>query len=98
MNKGELITRVSEKTNCTKASVAEIINAAIGETVDELAGGGNLQIVGFGTFSTVKRAARTGHNPQTGKEIKIAAKNAPKFKAGKELKDRVASGKKAKKK
>lgn len=89
MNKSELIAAMAEKSGLTQADAGKALNAfceAVGET---LANGGDVQITGFGGFGISERAARTGRNPQTGETIQIAASKAPKFKAGKALKDAV---------
>lgn len=89
MNKGELVTAISEKTNTTKKSAEESLNAFIEVVTEELKKGGKIQLVGFGTFETRKRAARKGRNPQTKEEIKIPASTVPAFKVGKALKEIV---------
>ena len=89
MNKTELIEAIAKETKLTKADSAKALNAFTNAVTKELKKKGKVQLVGFGTFETAKRAARTGRNPQTGKELKIAASVAPKFKAGKALKDAV---------
>lgn len=89
MNKTELVEAIAKKAEISKKDAENALNAmteAIGKALKK---GDKVQLVGFGTFETVKRAARTGRNPQTGEEIKIAASKAPKFKAGKALKDLV---------
>lgn len=88
MNKAELIEAVS-KTTCTKAEAAAAVNAVFDNITKALKKGESVTLVGFGTFVVKKRKARIGRNPQTGKEIKIAAKKVPAFKPGKELKDTV---------
>ena len=89
MNKTELIAAVAEKAGLTKKDVEKTITATL-ETVKEVvAKGDKVQVVGFGTFEVSERAAREGRNPQTGETMKIAACKAPKFKAGKALKDMV---------
>ena len=89
MNKTELVAAISEKTELTKKDSEKALKALIGVVAEELKKGEKVQLVGFGTFEVSERAARTGKNPQTGAEIKIAACKAPKFKAGKALKDAV---------
>lgn len=89
MNKTELVAAISEKTELTKKDSEKALNALIDVVAEELKKGEKVQLVGFGTFEVSERAARTGKNPQTGAEIKIAACKAPKFKAGKALKDAV---------
>ena len=89
MNKGELVAAVA-KVVCSKKEAEAAVNC-VGESIAEaLKNGDKVTLVGFGTFSVVKRAARTGRNPQTGKELKIKAKKVPKFVAGKKLKETVA--------
>lgn len=87
MNKTELVAAISEKTELTKKDSEKALKALIDVVAEELKKGEKVQLVGFGTFEVSERAARTGKNPQTGAEIKIAACKAPKFKAGKALKD-----------
>ena len=89
MNKTELVAAISEKTELTKKDSEKALKALIDVVAEELKKGEKVQLVGFGTFEVSERAARTGKNPQTGAEIKIAARKAPKFKAGKALKDAV---------
>ena len=89
MNKTELVAAISEKTELTKKDSEKALKALIDVVAEELKKGEKVQLVGFGTFEVSERAARTGKNPQTGAEIKIAACKAPKFKAGKALKDTV---------
>ena len=88
MNKEDLVNVVA-KTTCTKGEAVNVVNAVLDAIKKGLKKGGKVTLVGFGTFSVSKRAARTGRNPQTGKPIKIAAKKVPKFTAGKALKDAV---------
>ena len=85
MNKTELIAAMAEKAGLTKVDAGKALNAYIDTVKEQLAKGEKITLIGFGTFSTVKRPARTGRNPRTGKAIKIAAKKSPKFKAGKGL-------------
>ena len=89
MNKSELIAAIAAKTDLTKKDSERALGSFIDTVTDQLKKGNKIQLVGFGTFEVAKRAARTGKNPQTGAEIKIAASKAPKFKAGKALKDAV---------
>ena len=89
MNKTELVAAISEKTELTKKDSEKALKALIDVVAEELKKGEKVQLVGFGTFEVSERAARTGKNPQTGAEIKIAACKVPKFKAGKALKDAV---------
>ena len=87
MNKTELITAVAEKAEISKKDSEKALKAFIDVVTEELKKGEKVQLVGFGTFETSKRAAREGRNPQTGETMKIAASVAPKFKPGKALKD-----------
>jgi DNA-binding protein HU-beta len=82
MNKGELIDAIAAEAGLTKADAQRSLDAFINATGKALRKGDRITLVGFGTFSVSKRAARTGRNPQTGKAIKIAAKKVAKFKAG----------------
>jgi len=88
MNKADLIKEV-EKFTCTNKEAAGAVDAVFAAISKALKKGVDVTIVGFGTFKVAKRAARTGRNPQTGKELKIKAKKVPKFTAGKALKDAV---------
>lgn len=85
MNKGELIDAIAKDAKLTKVDAGNALNAFISNVSKSLKKGDSVQLIGFGTFSVSKRSARTGRNPQTGKEIKIAAKKVVKFKAGAEL-------------
>ena len=96
MNRQELVDAMAAKAGISKAAADAAVKAFIETVGDELQNGGKVQLVGFGTFETTKRAARTGRNPQTGAATKIAACTAPKFKAGQALKDQV-NAKKGKK-
>ena len=87
MNKGQLVDKIAEGADITKASAGRALDSLMAEITSELANGGDVALVGFGTFKVSARAARKGRNPQTGAEIQIAASNAPGFKAGKSLKD-----------
>ena len=89
MNKSELIAKIQSKTVIDKKVMSNAIDALVESISEELANGGTVQLVGFGTFSVKERAERTGRNPQTGEEITIKASKAPHFKAGKALKDAV---------
>ena len=89
MNKAELIAAVAAKTGETKKGVEGTVNAFVDVVTEALVNGDKVQLVGFGSFEVRKRAARKGRNPQTKEEIKIPASKAPKFKAGKALKDLV---------
>jgi DNA-binding protein HU-beta len=83
MNKAELIDKVAKDAGVTKTQANDALDSFTAAVVDTLKKGGKVTLVGFGTFSVSKRAARNGRNPQTGKVIKIAAKKVAKFKAGK---------------
>jgi DNA-binding protein HU-beta len=85
MNKGELIAKLSEDAGITKTQANDALDSFIEAVTKTLKGGGKVTLVGFGTFSVSKRAARNGRNPQTGAVIKIKARKVAKFKAGKEL-------------
>jgi len=89
MNKTELVAAMAEKAELSKKDTEKALKAFTETVSEQLKKGEKIQLVGFGTFEVVKRAARTGKNPQTGKAIKIAACKAPKFKAGKALKETV---------
>ena len=89
MNKAELIAAIAAKTGATKKSAEESVNAFVEVVTESLKKGEKVQLVGFGSFEVLHRAARKGRNPQTKAEIKIPASKAPKFKAGKALKDVV---------
>ena len=89
MNKTEFVANVAKTAGTTKAEVSKVLAAGIAVITKALKKGETVQIIGFGTYSVAKRAARKGRNPATGKEIKIAASKAPKFKAGALLKKAV---------
>ena len=89
MNKNELVAALAEKTSMKKTEVEKVLKAFTETVTDELKKGEKIQLVGFGTFEVAERAAREGRNPRTGETMKIAASKAPKFKAGKALKDAV---------
>ena len=89
MNKTELITAIAEEAELSKKDAEKALKAFIDVVGNELKKGEKVQLVGFGTFEVSERAAREGRNPQTGDTMKIAAFKAPKFKAGKALKDAV---------
>jgi DNA-binding protein HU-beta len=86
MNKTELIEQVAKGASISKASAAKVVSAFTSSVTKALKKGDSVTLIGFGTFVVSKRAARMGRNPQTGKEIKIAARTAPGFRAGKSLK------------
>ncbi|GAB1397341.1 MAG TPA: HU family DNA-binding protein [Saprospiraceae bacterium] len=85
MNKGDLVNNIAENAGITKVQATEALNATLNAIANGLKGGDKITLVGFGTFSVSERAARTGRNPSTGKEIKIEAKKVVRFKPGKEL-------------
>jgi len=87
MNKGQLVDKIAEGADISKAAAARALDSVMSAVTSELASGNDVALVGFGTFKVSARAARKGRNPQTGAEIQIAASNAPGFKAGKALKD-----------
>ena len=87
MNKAELIAKIAEDAGVTKTQANASLDSFIEAVTKTLKGGGKVTLVGFGTFSVSKRAARTGRNPRTGAAIKIKAAKVPKFRAGKALKD-----------
>ena len=89
MNKQELIDNIASSADITKASAGRALDAMLDSITGSLKQGDSVVLVGFGTFNVKDRAARTGRNPQTGKEIQIAAARVPSFKAGKALKDAV---------
>ena len=89
MNKKELIDAIAAKAELNKQDAAKFVKAFEESVSDALHTGDKVQLVGFGTFSVVKRAARTGRNPRTGETMKIKASKNPAFKAGKALKDKV---------
>lgn len=89
MNKAELVEFIATQADLSKAKAAEAVDAFVEAVTTSLKKGKDVTLVGFGTFTISKRAARTGRNPQTGATIKIAASKAPKFRPGKSLKDAV---------
>ena len=89
MNKTELVAAVAEKAEISKKDSEKALKAFVDVVTEQLKAGDKVQLVGFGTFEVSERAAREGRNPQTGKTMKIDACKAPKFKAGKALKDAV---------
>ena len=89
MNKSDLVAAMAEKAEMSKKDAEKALKAFEEVVTNELASNGKVQLVGFGTFDVAERAAREGRNPQTGNTMKIAACKAPKFKAGKALKDAV---------
>ena len=89
MNRTELISAMSEKSELTKVDTEKALKAFIDTVTEELKNGGKVQLVGFGTFEVTERAERNGRNPKTGEAITIPASKSPKFKAGRSLKDIV---------
>lgn len=87
MNRVELVAAIAEQTELSKKDAEKALKAFTDVVTEELKKGGKIQLVGFGTFEVSERAAREGRNPQTGKTMRIPASKAPKFKAGKALKD-----------
>ena len=89
MNKEELVQEISKKAKVTQKEAGEVLNALVDTIQKTVSKGKKVTLVGFGTFESRKRAARTGRNPQTGKEISIPAKTVPVFSAGKKFKTTV---------
>ena len=89
MNKTELVVAMAEKTELSKKDAEKALNAFTSIVTAELKKGNSVQLVGFGTFEVSERPEREGRNPRTGETMKIAASKAPKFKAGKALKDMI---------
>lgn len=89
MNKAELIDAIADNAGLSKADAKRALDGFVDATTSALKKGDRISLVGFGSFSVSKRAARTGRNPQTGKEIKISAKNVVRFKAGSDLSNKV---------
>ena len=89
MNKTELVAAMADKTGLSKKDAEAALSAFVSVVADELKKGEKVQLVGFGTFEVATREAREGRNPRTGETMKIEASKAPKFKAGKALKDMV---------
>ena len=87
MNKSELIEHIAKQADISKAAAGRSLEALIGAVKTTLKKGGSVTVTGFGTFTALKRAARTGRNPRTGAAIKIKAAKVPKFRPGKALKD-----------
>lgn len=85
MNKGDLINKVAENANLTKAQATDAVNCVLDSVRDSLKEGDKAAILGFGTFSVTHKPARTGRNPRTGESMQIKAKNVVKFKPGKDL-------------
>lgn len=95
MNKNELIAAVAKESELTKADAGRAVDATIAAIEKSLKKGDEVRLVGFGTFSVVKRKATNGRNPRTGETLKIAASKQPKFKPGKALKEMINGKKKA---
>ncbi|WP_417449033.1 HU family DNA-binding protein [Kordiimonas sp.] len=91
LNKNDLIAKVAEAADLSKADAGKAVDAVFDSISGALASGGEVRLVGFGTFAVASRAATKGRNPRTGEEIDIPASKQPKFKAGKGLKDAVNS-------
>ncbi|CAI0935980.1 NS1 [Serratia entomophila] len=89
MNKSQLIDKIAAGADISKAAAGRALDAVIASVTDSLKAGDDVALVGFSSFTVRERSARTGRNPQTGKEIKIAAAKVPAFRAGKALKDAV---------
>ena len=89
MNKNDLISQVADDAGLSKADATKAVDAVLDNIAGSLSNGGEVRLVGFGTFSVTHRKATTGRNPRTGEAIQIKASNHPKFKAGKALKDAV---------
>jgi len=96
MSRAELIDAVAKEADISKAAADKVIGSIVDAVVKTVSKGGTVTLVGFGTFGSSKRAARTGRNPQTGAALKIAATTVPKFKAGATFKAAVAGKKKKK--
>ncbi len=89
MNKSELVASIAEKSGLKKTEAEKAVKAFIDTVTAEMKKGEKVQLVGFGTFEVAERPAREGRNPRTGETMKISASKAPKFKAGKALKDAI---------
>ena len=89
MNKAELVKTMADETQLTQKDVESVLNSFVNVVSNALSKKDKVQLIGFGTFETRKRSARTGRNPQTGEEIKIKASTIPAFKPGKALKEKV---------
>ena len=89
MNKTELVAAIAENANISKKDAEGALKAFVDVVTEELKKGEKIQLVGFGTFEVSERAERTGRNPRSGETMKIEASKAPKFKAGKALKDAI---------
>jgi DNA-binding protein HU-beta len=89
MNKTEFVAAIADKTELSKKDAEKAVKAFVDVVAEELKKGEKIQLVGFGTFEVAERSAREGINPRTGEKLSIAASKAPKFKAGKALKDAI---------
>lgn len=89
MNREELVKEIAKSTKLSQKAVSEVLSATVESIQNTVKKGDKVTLVGFGTFESRRRAARNGRNPQTGKEIKIAAKTVPVFSAGKKFKELV---------
>ncbi len=89
MNRVELVAEVAKKADLSKKDAEAAVKSVFDAIADALADGDKVQLIGFGTFDVAERAAREGRNPRTGETMKIEASKAPRFKAGKALKDRI---------
>jgi DNA-binding protein HU-beta len=95
MNKVELIASIAEKSGLKKIEAERALDAFVASVEEELASKGEIRLVGFGTFLVSRRSASEGRNPKTGAPISIPARNVPKFRPGKQLRDAVEAGKAA---
>lgn len=91
MNKNDLVKTVTDATGLNTSDATKAVNAVLDAVIESVAKGDDVRLVGFGTFSSLKREARQGRNPRTGEPLQIAATTVPQFKAGKEFKDTVAA-------
>ena len=98
VTKADLVDSIAKKADISKAAAGKAVNAIIQTVKDSLAKGRDVTLIGFGSFTTAKRTARTGRHPQTGKPLKIPAKTVPKFRPGKALREAVDKKKGKKKK
>jgi len=90
MNKAQLVDAVASKTSMTKKAVADVIDAVLEAVMASVKKGNDVTLTGFGTFRSVHQAASTKRNPKTGAPVKVAAKNVPRFRAGKQFREMVA--------
>ena len=90
MNKSQLVSKMAKDTKMSKSACENIVNSCMANIKSSLKKGQSVTLIGFGTFSVVTRAARTGRNPSTGKPMQIPAKDVPKFSPGTNLKNKVA--------